>query len=415
MKTDMGMKIHWGWVVLASSFITLFVNYSIRIGAYSILLPEMIKDLHLNLTQAGMIRSAYFFAYILFSPLMGWLTDRIGGRWVVSFFCLFLGIGTFLMGKASSLFTAMIFHGIVGIGAAAMWTPIVTLIQKWFGVTRRGVALGILSPSYALGYGLMGILLPLIVNAYSWRMGWILLGISGLALVGINASLLKSDPKEAGYPPWGETPEPMKRIEPSSSYRYRDIYRERCFWLIGLSYFLISAGTYTITDLIVTYGVLELKIAYPIASAFITILAFTGIAGGMILMFLSDFIGRKKSLIIIHSSVGLSILGILLAGSRIIPLQIGIGTFGFFYSPIWPMYGACARDYFPKEVAGTVVGLMTIFYGTGAMLGPILAGRMVDLTGTFQYPFLFGAFTSLIAVLLLGFLREPTELGKRGD
>jgi hypothetical protein len=27
-----GIKIHWAWVVLGSSFITLFITYSIRIG-----------------------------------------------------------------------------------------------------------------------------------------------------------------------------------------------------------------------------------------------------------------------------------------------------------------------------------------------------------------------------------------------
>ena len=110
-------RLHWAWIVLASSFITLFINYSIRIGAYSVPLP-------------GMVRAAYFFAYILFSPLTGWLMDRIGGRWVISFFCLFLGSGTFLMGRADSLAGAVFFHGLVGMGAAAIWTPVSALIQK---------------------------------------------------------------------------------------------------------------------------------------------------------------------------------------------------------------------------------------------------------------------------------------------
>lgn len=38
--TKRWFKIHWAWVVLGSSFATLFVTYSIRIGAYSVLLPE---------------------------------------------------------------------------------------------------------------------------------------------------------------------------------------------------------------------------------------------------------------------------------------------------------------------------------------------------------------------------------------
>ncbi len=416
MREQARFNVHWGWVILGSSFITLFITYGIRIGAYSVLLPKMIQDLGINMTQAGVIRAAYFFAYILFSPLMGWLTDRIGGRFVISFFCLFLGIGTFLMGLASSLITAILFHGIVGMGAAAMWTPIVALIQKWFGSARRGLALGILSPSYALGFGLMGVILPLIVKAYSWRMGWALLGISGLVLVVVNALLLRSDPKEMGLLPWGETSQSIQSsLPPTPSFNFWDVFRERHFWLIGTSYFFISIGAYIITDFIVTYGVMELKIHYPMASAFISIMALTGIVGGLFLMSLSDYIGRKKSLIIIHSLVTLSILLIIFSKDNLSYLRIGIGCFGFLYGAIWPMYAACVRDYFPKEIAGTLIGIFTLFYGIGAMIGPVVAGRLTDVTGTFRWSFGMGAFTAFVAALLIGFLRKPKAFEKEGD
>jgi len=408
--------VHWAWVILGSSFLTLFINYSIRIGAYSVLLPEMIQDLGINMTQAGMIRAAYFFTYILFSPFMGWLTDRIGGRFVISFFCLFLGTGTFLMGHTSSLFTAILFHGIAGIGAAAMWTPIVALIQKWFGESRRGLALGILSPSWALGFGLMGVILPIIVKTYNWRMGWILLGMAGLMLVAMNAFLLRSDPKEMDLLPWGETSETILPCPaPTRASKVWDVFRETHFWLIGASYFFISIGAYIISDFIVTYGAVELKIYYPVASAFISIMALTGIAGGLLLMSLSDYIGRKKSLLIIHSFVSLSILSIILSKAHISYLRVGVGCFGFFYGAIWPMYAACTRDYFPKEIAGTVIGLLTIFYGTGAIVGPIVAGYLTDLVGTFRWSFGLAAFTTLVAALLIGFLTKPTEVKKIGD
>lgn len=154
--------------------------------------------------------------------------------------------------------------------------------------------------------------------------------------------------------------------------------------MIGSSYLFISIGPYIITDLIVAYGVIELKINYPTVSDFITIIALTGIEGGFILMFLSDYIGREKSLVIIHLLVTLSIFLILFARGNVTLLRASIGCFGFFYGAIWPMYAACVRDYFPKAVAGTVIGLLTIFYETGATLGPILAGYLTDVTRRFD-------------------------------
>jgi MFS family permease len=408
--------IHWAWVVLGTSFVTLFINYSIRIGAYSVLLPKMIQDLQINMAQAGMIRAGYFLTYILFSPITGWLMDRIGGRLVISSFCLFLGMGALLMGQASSLSTAIFYHAIVGIGAAAVWTPVTALIQKWFGTTRRGLALGILSPSYALGFGLMGVVLPAIVRDYSWRMGWYLLGASGLVLIAINFLLLRDSPEKLGLLPWGENSKPIPFFPPSElPFTYWDILKDRKFWLIGASYLFISLGVYIVSDFIVTYGVVELKIPYPVASTFISVMALTSIVGGFTFMALSDFVGRARSLVILQSLLATAILLIILSKGNISLLTVGIGWFGFIYGPIWPMYAACARDYFPKQVSGTVIGLLTLFYGVGAMVGPMIGGHLTDLMGTFKWSFGLGAFASLSAGFLIGFLKRPREFAKKED
>jgi sugar phosphate permease len=411
------MKIHWAWVVLGSSFITLFVTYSIRIGAYSILLPEMIKDFQITKAEAGMIKSAFSMTYLLLTPLMGWLTDRIGGRKVISLFCLFLGGGTFLMGRAKDLPLAIIYYSVVGIGAAATWVPIVTLIQTWFGEKKRGLALGILSPSYGIGFGLMGLLLPVVVLDYDWRVAWYFLGMAGLLLFFLNGMFLRDRPEKMALSPWGESEgggiEKMTALSPRMGCT--GIMRGGRFWKIGLSYFFISYGTYALLDFIVAYGVLELNLPYPVASLFMTVLAFSGVLGGFLLMALSDYVGRKTSLVIVQSLVALSILLILLVRNQTPFLMIGLGCFGFLYGAVWPMYGACARDYFPKGITGAVLGLMTIFYGVGSMISPVLTGYLADVTGTFRLSFGLGGFAALISALLIGWIGRPEVPRKEED
>jgi MFS family permease len=396
---------------------TLFVTYSIRIGAYSVLLPEMIEDFGITKAEAGMIKSAFSMAYLLFAPLMGWLTDRIGGRKVISLSCLLLGGGTFLMGTAEGLPISVIYYSLVGIGAAATWVPVVTLIQSWFGEKKRGLALGILSPSYGIGFGLMGLILPVVVLEYHWRLGWFSLGIAGFLLTFLNGMLLRDHPRKMALAPWGEPEDGVieKIASPSQRIGYLEILSRGRFWMIGLSYFFVSYGTYTLVDFIVTYGVMELNVPYSVASLFITVLAFSGVIGGFFLMALSDYMGRKKSLVIIQLLLALSILFVIGVGSRVPLLMVGLGGFGFLYGAIWPMYGACARDYFPKEITGAVFGLMTIFYGVGAMISPVLTGHLADLTGTFQWSFGLGAFAALMAALFTGWIRKPEALGKEED
>jgi OFA family oxalate/formate antiporter-like MFS transporter len=142
----------------------------------------------------------------------------------------------------------------------------------------------------------------------------------------------------------------------------------------------------------------------------ITLMAITGVIGGFLLMAASDHIGRKRSLLYIHFLLAIFILFILFARDNLPCIRIGIGGFGFIYGAIWPMYGACTRDYFPKEVAGTTFGMMAIFYGIGAMVNPLLAGILTDLTGTFRWAFGVGALASMAAGLVISFLGRPAQL-----
>jgi sugar phosphate permease len=397
-------EIHWAWVILGASFITLFINYSIRIGAYPILLPEMIKDLHLSKAQAGLIKSAFAIAYVIFAPITGRLTDRIGARRVISFFSLFLGGGAFLMSEAETLAGSIISFGIVGIGSAAMWVPSATLIQNWFGMKRRGMALGILNASSGAGFGFMGLILPVMVMRYGWRSGWFTLGIAGLSLLLLNGPLLRDRPEQVGLSPWGGRGDEAKENSfPSKRMGYLEILKQGPFWILGISYFLISYGSYALLDFIVTYGVLEVSIPYGIASLLITVAAFCGIPGGILIMMLSDHIGTKKSLGIVYALMGLSIV-IIIFGNNVPLLMVGIGWFGILYGGVFPLVAAYARDYFPKEVTGTILGLLTIFYGAGAMTTPVVTGYLADVTGTFRWSFGLGASAALMAALCIGLI-----------
>ena len=402
--------IHRAWSIFAVSFLTLFVNYSIRDGTYSVLLPEMIKDLQMTKAQAGMIKSAFSLTYLLFSPLMGWLTDRIGGRKVISFFCLFLGAGTFLMGKANSFSSAAFFYGLIGIGAAASWVPIATLIQNWFGARKRGLILGALCMSYGIGFGLMGLILPVIVLKYHWRVVWSTLGISGFSLFFINGLVLRDRPEKMGLLPWGESEEPNRAVKEKipavQMMDYLDMLRKRRFWIMGISYLAICYGTYAVVDFIVTYGTMELQIPYRIASLSITVISLSGMFGGILLMVLSDHIGRRKSLVITQTLIAMAVLFVIVGRDHIFSLMLGMGCFGFLFGAVWPMYAACVRDYFSEEAAGTVLGLLTIFYGVGGMLSPAITGYLADLTGTYRWSFGLGAFACLVAALLIGFLER---------
>ncbi|NWF56213.1 MAG: MFS transporter [Syntrophaceae bacterium] len=399
----MTCRTHWAWYVLTASFATVFVHYSIRLG-YGILMPEMILSLQITKAQAGSIATSFFLAYSIFAPLMGFLADRVSARTLLVVSPLVLSAGTFLMGRPQTLVQACLSFFVVGVGASAMWTPVVTLVQRWFVSRRRGMALGILSISYAIGYGMMGILLPPLADYSGWRSCWSLLAAMAFLLVPLNGIFIRTSPQDLHLEPWGggiekNSPPPVQQTPGKTPFRA--LLRWPSLWMTGLSYFFISFSAYVFNLFIVTYGNLELKYPFAQAARLATAIAFAGIPGALLIPSLSDSIGRKKCLILINAGMTISILLIIWAGSTWSALLAAVSFYGIFYASVWPMYAATAADFFPREVTGSVLGFWTIFYGLALILAPVGGGYLADLTGTFESSFLAGVASGCLATLFL--------------
>jgi sugar phosphate permease len=402
-------RVHWAWIILATCFVNLFISYSVRLG-YGVVLPEMIRALGINRTAGGSIFNAYLFSYIALTPLTGFLTDRFGGRRVITVCALILGTGVLLMGTINSLFPACAFYAVVGLGATGMWTPVITLVQRWFAADRRGLALGILSTGYGLGFAAMGILTPWIVNHFSWRHFWYFLGVGALAMVVADGVLLRSSPGPEGYSPWGQ----KEVIQPKGSDRkdrpektdLSRIFKEKTFWIIGLSYLCISYGLYGITTFMVDYARYQLELPLEKASLLATIHGIFEVVGVLTILPLSDYIGRKRTIIISNAAVTACSIGIFLIGDSWVMLCALIGVMGVFYGVTFPVYGACAGDYFSEEVMGTVIGAWTPFYGSGAILVHWASGMLRDTTGTYDAAFLINAWMAALAVVLMSTVKK---------
>ncbi|MFH0844969.1 MAG: MFS transporter, partial [Pseudomonadota bacterium] len=389
----------------AICFFNLFLNYSIRLG-YGVVLPEMISDLDINRTLGGSIFNAYFFTYIALTPLAGILTDRLGARRVITVSVFILGLGTLLMGSAGSFWSACLFYAIVGLGSSGIWTPILTVVQRWFDIRRKGFALGILSTGYGLGFATMGVIFPLIVGHFSWRYSWYFLGTGALVMGLFTGILLRSDPETAGYLPWGkdETSSPYPGEESQDKGKtglFSTILTNRTFWLIGFSYFFMSCCLYGITTFMVDYARHQLGLPLERASLLATVHGIGQIIGVLTLLPLSDYLGRKKSIVLSNTFIAASLMGILLSGGSWILLFLFVGIMAVFYGAIWPMYGACAGDYFRKEIMGTVIGAWTPFYGLGAITAHWVCGFLRDITGIYTEAFLFSTAMALLGLLFM--------------
>lgn len=78
-----------------------------------------------------------------------------------------------------------------------------------------------------------------------------------------------------------------------------------------------------------------------------------------------------------------------------------VGCIGLGFGAVWPMYAAAAIDYFPKSIAGSVIGVWTVFLGVGSILSPVICGWTIDFFGNFAWTFNLGLAGGLAAAVCL--------------
>jgi len=254
------------FAIIIVSFCTVLIGFAVR-ASYGVLLPEMLPSLRISKTEAGLIYGAFFIAYTVFSPLLGLLADRINIRALLTLFSVILGIGTLLMGYSSSLIKAIFFFVLAGIGASACLSPIVPLVQRWTSDKRRGMTLAFVDVGASAGVALASLIMPIIVVAYNWRMGWKGLGALALIVAGINYLLVRDCPIEKTELHDCGFRGPLNEASSRISAR---ILREGNFFLIGTSYLLIGFSVLIPLTLISTYAVQELMVRYDIATRVIS-------------------------------------------------------------------------------------------------------------------------------------------------
>lgn len=390
-------------LVLFACFCTVFAAYAIRYS-YGTLLPEMLSTLSITKAQAGIIYSSYFVAYTVLSPVLGMLSDRYDMRIILSIFVALMGTGAFLMQYPHSVMQASLFFTLAGIGCAACWAPVMAVAQRWTSGKRRGMSLAMVDVGSTLGVMAAGALIPLAVTGSGWRMGWMGLGILGMALGVIDFFLIRSRPESQ----FNSSSSKSASWEMFASSTYKKLFNDRRFWFIGLAYLLTGFAIMVPFTFLSTYAVQELSVPYASAAMLVTIIGAGGLVGKLTLGPVSDKLGRIKIMLLCAVLITGGCLGI--AYSRGWLLMVMTAIFGIGYGACWSMYAACASDFFSQQAAGGIIGIWTFYLGIGLLSSPVVAGWMADTTGTLVWSFVIAAVGGMVSFLLLIPMLKSTQV-----
>ncbi len=399
-------RLFYGWVVVGGAFLVLFMAYGTQY-AFGVFFSALIEEFGWSRASLSGAFSLYAFVYGTFALVAGRLTDRWGPRPVIAMGGGFLGIGLMAMSRVSALWHPyLLYGGVAALGMSTAYVPCNATVAKWF-TRRRGLAVGIASAGGSLGTFALPPVAHVLVSRLGWRWAYVVFGVG--ILLGLNAlaTVMRRDPEALGLQPDGDpapTPtEPRRRGQPA--WTIGGATRTRSFWLL----FGMFAATWIPVFIPLVHLVpmaRGLGIAPLLAATLVSALGIAAMAGRLLMGGVSDRIGRRPALAVaflfqIAGFAGFSTAADLAA------LYGASLAFGFSYGAISTLFPAVVADFFGREQAGGLAGLLFAMAGSMAAWGPLAAGWIYDHRGDYTLAWWLSAGFNVLALLLLGSARPP--------
>jgi MFS family permease len=408
--------IHYGWLVVAVSFIT--ISLVSPIGTTFQLFYQALKEqYHWSHASISGIYGLHQFLNGAISPLVGWLLDRYGPRLTMPLGALILGIGLALSSQITSIWHLYLTFGIVTAGGVAMLqsVPNTAVVSNWFS-RNRGTAIGLALSGAGFGQLWLTPTTQWLIVHVGWRNTFLL---TALLIVVVPTTLvlafLYHKPADKGLLPYGETEQELLKSKhqvivvdkvwaqtvwtPSRAIR---TYR---FWALAVmtmvfsfGYFLIAPQLFVFTQELETFQVQSVVVAFIIGAQGFNKGA-AKVLGGMI----SDHLGREKTITI---SIGFIVLGILLlnmvhGSPSAWLLFVAMFVYGMGYGFCITTMMAAYTDVFQGPRLGAILGYLTLAGLLGAAFGTSVGGYLRDVTGGFQTSFLLATLAFLSSIALV--------------
>ncbi|MBP2628058.1 MAG: major facilitator family transporter [Firmicutes bacterium] len=394
------------WIVLAAATgvnVSMGLNYS-----WSIIQKSLITDWKWTNLEAALPYTVYAVMITLAMIIGGRLQAKAGPRLSINLGAILMGTGLISCSFSHNPLLTVLAYSIAGIGAGICYATTMPTIIKWFPPEKKGLVTGIV----VSGSGLAPIFVSLIAN---WLLGHYGISNTFLALgIGISSSLLimslfMKNPPADYIPPSTicNVSQPIHTARLSSEDIYwREMIKTPTFYKLWLMYFFVSSAGLMIIGHITSIA--KNQANWENGFYLVVLVAFFNTIGRMVAGFCSDKYGR----ITIMKSVFLILtINLILFSNYTNPALLAFGTaiIGFCYGTCPALFPLTIADFYGTKNLGSNYGMLFTAWGSAALLGPVIAGLAVDMTGTYSIAYTISAALLFGAFLLSMSIKEQRE------
>jgi MFS family permease len=339
--------------------------------------------------------------------LTGKLCDKIGPRLILTGTAIFLGLGYFLMFRIHSIGQLYLFYGvIVAIGMSGGFVPLMSTIARWFK-KRRGLMTGLVLAGGGLGQATFPPLATWLISRFEWREAYLILSVFVFIIIGLLAQFLRRDPEQKGQMPYGEGEETGEsRQSETRGLSLKQALATKQFWIYITAIVFAQFGIGIMVVHSVPYGI-DLGMSPEAAASIVTTFAAVGTTARVISGFVLDKIGCKRVLAATSLLITVGLFGIALIQSPW-ALYLFAAVFGFGFGGLVSTMSPLSAELFGMTSHGVIFGVISFGSSFGGGIGPLVAGKIFDVTGVYTAAFITAGVFSFGAFVLALFLR-PAE------
>ena len=196
-----------------------------------------------------------------------------------------------------------------------------------------------------------------------------------------------------------DTPKGQQVSASSKILNWGEVYKVKAVWYLGLVYFMYGFSYIIYMTFFAAYLIKELGMTPAKAGGLWALAGGLSILCGVIWGSISDYLGRARGAALAYLILTISYLLFALIPSA--PgYYLSAVFFGLSAWSIPTIMAATAGDIVGPRLAPAGLGFVTLFFGIGQALGPMIGGFLSDVTHSFSVPFLLAGGVSILGGLM---------------
>jgi ACS family D-galactonate transporter-like MFS transporter len=226
-----------GWTTVAMLFCFMVINFADKAVLGLSALPIM-RELGLDHTQFGLIGASFFALFSISAVVVGFVVNRVSTKWVLVGMALSWALFQLPMALPLGLSALVANRMLLGLGEGPAYPVALHAIYKWFSNLRRAVPTSIIAIGGAVGAGIAAPVIVFVIEHYSWRSAFGVLGLVGLVWCAVwlfvgKEGPLSAEPVVAGASTYERLP--YARLLTSRTFVGQALVGFAAYWLVSLS------------------------------------------------------------------------------------------------------------------------------------------------------------------------------------